>query len=62
MSELLREAIDSVLSGVHIEDGSKAAYERVAAALDAAISEKIKSHEIDHYTESDPAPANNLKE
>jgi hypothetical protein len=47
----LRETIERVLSGVHIEDGTTAAWNRVVDNLEREISIRVRSHEIDFYTE-----------
>lgn len=52
MKNVLRETIEMTLSDVHIETGRKDEFERVVNALEAAISEKIISHEVDFYSES----------
>jgi len=52
MQNILLETIKRSLSEVHTEDGSKEQFDRVCEKLEADISEKILSHEIDFYTEN----------
>ena len=52
MTNRLKELIVEALDGVTIDDGSVYQYDQLVAALEYKISEAIKNHEIDYYTES----------
>ena len=53
MKNILKETILSVLKDVHIETGKTKEFDKVVNELESAISEKIISHDIDYYTETD---------
>jgi hypothetical protein len=57
MANTLRATIEKVLVDVHIETGRKDDWEQVVSRLEAAIAEKIRSHEIDYYSVNIAPPA-----
>ena len=48
---ILREAIEEALTDVHIETGRADDHITVVNMLEICISKKIRSHDIDSYTE-----------
>jgi len=50
MKSPLRTVIEEVLKDVHIETGDQSQWDDVVNRLEAAISAKILSHEIDYYS------------